>query len=167
MDDQDAIISGEAYNKKEYQILKGEMVEKISKDDFFSKIRDKLALEDKVRFDDLHSEFNIRDGVLELEKFIISNNYLGITAKGDINIIACKVDIKGLVVPGYLINRLFGIGDLPIIKYFSPLLVGEEGGGIFAGSYKLEKNPDIDNKLRFQLNKSSIFAPGAIRNFFN
>jgi hypothetical protein len=25
MDDQDAIISGEAYNKKEYQILKGEM----------------------------------------------------------------------------------------------------------------------------------------------
>ena len=167
MDDQDAIISCEAYNKKEYQILKGEMVEKISKDDFFSKIRDKLALEDKVRFDDLHSEFNIRDGVLELEKFIISNNYLGITAKGDINIIAGKVDIKGLVVPGYLINRLFGIGDLPIIKYFSPLLVGEEGGGIFAGSYKLEKNPDIDNKLRFQLNKSSIFAPGAIRNFFN
>ena len=70
-------------------------------------------------------------------------------------------------MPGYLINRLFGIGDLPIIKYISPILVGEEGGGIFAGRYKLTKNPNIDNKLRFKLNKSSIFAPGVIRNLFD
>ena len=115
----------------------------------------------------MHSKFNIKNNILEIEKFIISNNYLGVTAKGHIDINNNKIDIKGLVVPGYLINGLFGIGELPIIKYIFPILVGEEGGGIFAGRYRLEKNPDIDNKLRFKLNKSSVFAPGAIRNFFD
>lgn len=165
--DNDAIISGEAYNKKAYKILKGELVQKISEDRSFSRIKDQLILEDQIKFEKMHSKFNIKNNILEIEKFIISNNYLGVTAKGHIDINNNKIDIKGLVVPGYLINGLFGIGELPIIKYIFPILVGEEGGGIFAGRYRLEKNPDIDNKLRFKLNKSSVFAPGAIRNFFD
>jgi hypothetical protein len=54
-----------------------------------------------------------------------------------------------------------------VIKYIFPIIVGEDGGGIFAGKYQLQKNPNLDNKLRFNLNKGSIFAPGAIRNFFD
>lgn len=165
--DKYAYISGEVYNKKKYKISKGEMVKKISEDNSFSKIKDQLALEEQISFEDLRSEFIIEDYVLEIKNFILSNNYLGITARGDVGLNSGIIDIKGLVVPGYLINRLFGIGDLPIIKYISPILVGEEGGGIFAGRYKLTKNPNIDNKLRFKLNKSSIFAPGVIRNLFD
>ncbi|MDA7704920.1 DUF3971 domain-containing protein [Rickettsiales bacterium] len=164
--DDNVIIFGKSYNKKDYKIAKDDI--QIAQDSFFAKIRDQLDSEDIMIFQDLDSNFNIKNGVLEIEKFIISNNYLGVTAKGNIGIIDGKIDINGLFIPGYLINRLFGIGDLPIIKHIiSPILVGEDGGGIFAGKYQLQKIPSIDNKLRFNLNKGSIFAPGAIRNFFD
>lgn len=165
--DNDVIISGEAYNNKDFRIIKDDIFSKISQDDLFSKIKEKLDLSDQVIFEDLHSDFKIRNNILEIEKFIINNNYLGITAKGNIGILDGRINMDGLIIPGYLINRLFGIGDLPIIKYIAPILVGEDGGGIFAAKYKLQKNPNLDEKLRFILNEGSIFVPGAIRNFFD
>lgn len=163
----DIIISGEAYNKKDFVIIKDDIFSQISQDDSFSKIKEKLDLSDQIIFEDLHSDFKIRNNILEIERFVINNNYLGITAKGNIGILGDIINIDGLIIPGYLINRLFGIGDLPIIKYIAPILVGEDGGGIFAVKYKLQKNPKLDEKLRFILNKGSIFVPGAIRNFFD
>lgn len=163
----DVIISGEAYNKKDFVITKDDIFSQISQDDLFLKIKEKLDLSYQIIFEDLHSNFKIRNNILEIEKFIINNNYIGITAKGNIGILDGRINVDGLIIPSYLINRLFGIGDLPVIKYIAPILVGEDGGGVFAAKYKLQKNPKLDEKIRFILNKGSIFAPGAIRNFFN
>lgn len=161
------IVIGEIYNKSNIKILKGEMVRKISEDNFFSNIKDKLALDDKVTFDNLKSDFILAQNDLKINKFIISNNFLGLTAKGNINLFEETIDIKGLIVPGYFVNRLFGIGDLPILEYVSPIILGESGGGIFASNYQLQKESNLDTEAKLTINKASVFAPGVIRNFFN
>ena len=44
---------------------------------------------------------------------------------------------KGKIIPGYLINNLFGIGNIPILGYVvSGILIGGKNSGIFGLSYE-------------------------------
>ena len=69
-----------------------------------------------------------------------------------------------MIVPGYSLNRLFGIGDVPILgSLISPLIVGEKGGGIFAVRYNYIKLKD-QKEGKFSINPASAIVPGGIRN---
>ena len=58
--------------------------------------------------------------------------------------------------------ELFGIGRVPIL---GRMIVGEEGGGIFAIRYDYTKIGDKDGN--FSINPVSAVIPGAIRNIFD
>ncbi len=146
-----------------FTILKNEVVEKISNNDAFADLKQKIKNSDKIVFDSLKIEFDYQNSVLDINTLIASSYLLGVTTKGRINIDIGKVELKGLIVPGYALNKLFGIGRIPVI---GQIIVGEEGGGIFAIRYDYIKNPE-DKKGNFTINPASAVIPGGIRNVFD
>jgi hypothetical protein len=84
---------------------------------------------------------------------------LGYTAKGKIYTHAEVVDIEGTVVPAYALNSV--LGNIPFI---GTLLTGiEDGGGIFAATYRMT-GPLEDPEVK--VNPLSVLAPGIFRNLF-
>ena len=81
------------------------------------------------------------------------------TAAGTYNVERDLLDIRGTLVPFYVVNSL--LGNLPLIGgLFSG---GERGGGLFAASYTVRGTmsaPDIS------VNPISVLAPGVLRNLF-
>jgi hypothetical protein len=68
-----------------------------------------------------------------------------------------------MIVPGFLINNLFGIGNIPILRN---ILTGGEGGGLFGIRYTYVKNQG-DKEGTFDTNAVSSFVPSTIQNLFD
>jgi hypothetical protein len=76
------------------------------------------------------------------------------------------MEIRGMIVPGYIINSLFGLGKIPILgSVMSGLLTGGEGGGIFSVRYEYIKKAG-EKEGNFSTNKVSAFVPSSITNLF-
>lgn len=146
-----------------FTILKNEVVDRISESDAFSTLKGKIKSSEKIEFDELRIEFDYQNSVLDINTLVASSYLLGFTAKGRINTDLKTIDIKGLIVPGYALNKLFGIGRIPVL---GQIIVGEEGGGIFAVRYDYKKATE-DKKGEFYINPASAVIPGGIRNIFD
>jgi Na+/citrate or Na+/malate symporter len=71
-----------------------------------------------------------------------------------------------MIVPGYIINSLFGIGNIPVIgNVISEILTGGKGGGIIAIRYEYYKKP-FEKEGIFSTSKVSAFVPSTIQNLF-
>ena len=107
-----------------------------------------------VRFE---APFELADEVLSIGDARAVGSALGITVTGTVDRHAGEVDLLGTVIPAYTINSL--LGNIPIL---GTLLVGKEGEGVFALSYRV-RGP-IENP-RVRVNPLAALAPGFLRNF--
>lgn len=152
-------LKGSLEIKKGFSVIKSNIVDEIAKDNIFKKVKDALTKSDKINFNDLDLDFEIKDSQLAVSNLIASSTLLGFTAKGTIALSGENTILKGLVVPGYALNKLFGISHIPV---FGKIILGEKGGGLFAARYRYIKNPQNKNG-KFTLNAASAIAPGSTR----
>jgi hypothetical protein len=148
-------------------IYENEAVKRLAKNNLFSVVKDKIFSNNKTTFDSVKLEFGIANDVLNIESLVANNYKIGITAKGAYNFKNNTFDIKGMIVPGFIINNLFGIGKIPILgNVISGLLTGGEGGGVFGIRYQyVKKNPN--QEATFETNKISSFVPTTIKSLFD
>lgn len=158
-----AILEGEVDLKEKITIFETPTVKRLSKDTLFSSVKDKIFSSEKTIFDTVKLEFDFNGEILNINKLIANNYKIGITSKGAIDLKNNSYNLKGMIVPGFIINNLFGIGNLPIL---GSLLTGGEGGGVFGIRYEYVKNKN-DKEAKFSTNKVTSFVPSTIQNLFD
>ena len=100
-----------------------------------------------------------RGEILEISDARAYGPAIGFTFKGRIDRAADIAELEGTLVPAYLLNSIFG--KIPLL---GELLVGEEGGGVFAITFQLS-GPLDDPKI--SVNPLSALAPGVLRELFS
>lgn len=157
------VMEGELKINDGFTVLKNDVVEKIYNNSAFAKLKSKIASDNKIQFDNLKLDFVSDYSSVQIKTLIASSYLMGFTAKGKVDFQNNIINLKGLIIPGYAINRLFGIGKIPVL---GSIIVGEEGGGIFAIRYDYTKKKS-DLKGDFSINPASAVIPGGIRNVFD
>ena len=114
---------------------------------------------DGIAFDQLDVPFSMANGIVTVEKAHGRGSEIGITASGSIDTRADTAMLEGLIVPAYSINSFWG--DIPVL---GDLLVGEEGGGVFAFTYDIAGPLDDP---RVQVNPLAALTPGFLRGIFD
>ncbi len=160
-------LSGEVKIDNPITFYESETVKKLAKDDLFSKIQDTIFSNNKTTFDSLKLDFAVNKDALTINSLIANNYKIGITAKGVVNLKSDNYAIKGMIIPGFVINNLFGIGKIPLIGgVISGVLTGGDGGGLFGIRYEYVKKAG-DKEGVFTTNKVSSFLPTTIQNLFD
>ena len=102
--------------------------------------------------------FSLSPEALILQDARAFSSSLGLTAKGHIDRVRDSMDMEGTIVPAYIFNTL--LGRIPIFgRLFSP----EEGGGLFAVSYRM-RGPLNDPQT--SINPLAALTPGFLRGIF-
>ena len=164
--DDKKVINGELRIDSDFAILRNEVVEKISNEGDFVKFKNKIIEKDQTNLDHLKLEFELKENNFYIKTLITGNYTIGFTSKGVINLSDESIKLRGLIVPGYSLNTLFGLGGLPVIGQIISPIIGEEGGGIFAIKYEYSKDKN-QKEGDFKINPASAITPGAIRNIFD
>lgn len=165
--DNKQVLIGEITISDNITIYENQAVKKLASNTLFSTIKDRIFSNDKTIFDSVKVDFSYVDGILNIKSLIANNYKIGITAKGKIDLKNNIYDIRGMIVPGFIINNLFGIGKIPIIgNVISGLLTGGEGGGLFGIRYEYIRKKG-DAEATFETNKISSFVPTSIKSLFD
>ncbi len=112
-----------------------------------------------IGFSRLDAPFESRKDIIIVKDASVSGLSLGMTATGKINSKLETVNLKGTIVPAYMLNT--ALTRIPIIGAI--LSGGEKYGGVFAANYTMTgnpKDPDIST------NPLSVLAPGFLRQLF-
>lgn len=109
-----------------------------------------------ISFNALNGDFTYVNDVLSLSKVAANGAAVGVTANGSIDLAKSEIRLAGSIVPVYALNS--ALGAIPLL---GDILVGEEGGGIFAPTYTIEG--DLDEPS-ITVNPLSTFVPGVFRN---
>lgn len=161
------VLEGEITINNSITIYENAAVKRLAKNNLFSQVKDKIFSNDKTIFDSLKLQFDLQDNILNIKSLIANNYKIGITAKGFVDLKNHSYEIKGMIVPGFIVNNLFGVGKIPLIGgVISGLLTGGEGGGLFGIRYKYVKKPN-DKEAKFETSKISSFVPTTIKNLFD
>ncbi len=161
------ILKGKVEIDNEITIYESNTTKRLASNSLFSTVQDKIFSNNKTIFDTVKVEFNFAKNNLEIESLIANNYKIGITAKGFVNLSDGSYNIKGMIIPGFVINNLFGIGNIPLIGgVISGLLTGGEGGGLFGIKYEYKKLAGQKDPT-FETDKVSAFVPVSIRNLFD
>jgi hypothetical protein len=127
----------------------------------------KIFSNNKTTFNSVKIDFSLLNKKLELKSLIANNYKIGITAKGVFDLENNSYDIKGMIIPGFIVNNLFGIGKIPFIGgVISGILTGGEGGGLFGIKYEYKKLADQKEPV-FETSAVSAFVPVTLRNLFD
>lgn len=113
-----------------------------------------------ISFGTLDAPFVWTDPLIEFSDVKAHGTSLGITATGRLDTAAETLDVRGTLVPFYLVNA--ALGRLPLIGDL--FTGGEEGGGVFAANYTIRgalAEPSIS------VNPLSILGPGVLRHVFS
>jgi hypothetical protein len=144
---------------KDYKIIKAPTLAHLVSIMALTGIVDALKGEG-LSFNALEAPFTLHNGVLTLTDAKANGTSLGFTAAGTIYTDFNSVDLKGTVVPAYVINSVFGF--IPVFgKIFTG---GEKGGGVFAANYTMTGPLDTP---KVAVNPLSVLAPGFLRNLFD
>ncbi len=160
------LLEGKINFSDSITIYENHTVKRLASNSLFSKVRDKIFSEDKTIFDSMKMDLSLYGHVLTINSLIANNYKIGITAKGAVDLKNDTYQIKGMIVPGFMINNLFGIGKIPILGNVVGLLTGGEGGGLFGIRYEYVKQKG-DKEAKFETNKISSFVPTTIKNLFD
>ncbi|MCH7539106.1 MAG: AsmA-like C-terminal domain-containing protein [Proteobacteria bacterium] len=112
-----------------------------------------------ISFDRFEAPFTLADDVIEVADASAKGSELGLTFEGTIDLESDTADIRGTIVPAYTINSL--LGRIPLL---GDILIGEEGGGLFAATYTVTgslDDPDI------MVNPLAVLTPGFLRKVFD
>jgi len=102
--------------------------------------------------------FRLSPDALVLQDARAFSSSLGVTTKGYIDRRRDTLDLEGTIVPAYIFNTL--LGRIPLLgRLFSP----EEGGGLFAVSYRM-RGPLNDPQT--SINPLAALTPGFLRGIF-
>jgi hypothetical protein len=130
-------------------------------------MKDKIFSNNKTTFDFVKINFSFWDNFLVIDSLVANNYKIGITAKGFFDGRKNSYEFKGMIVPGFVINNLFGIGKIPIIgKVISGALTGGEGGGLFGIKYTYKKSQHQKDPI-FETDVVSSFVPTGIKSLFD
>ena len=113
-----------------------------------------------LSFVELATRFQVDHDTVTITDARATGASLGFTASGTLDTAADTVQLEGTVVPAYLINAIWG--RIPVLGKL--LTGGEEGGGVFAATYKMT-GPKDDPKMA--VNPLTALAPGFLRNLFD
>ena len=112
-----------------------------------------------ISFDRLEAPFTLADDVVEVADASTKGSELGLTFEGTIDLENDTADIRGTIVPAYTINSL--LGKIPLL---GDILIGEEGGGLFAATYTATGSLDDP---RIMVNPLAVLTPGFLRKVFD
>ncbi|TVR84232.1 MAG: hypothetical protein EA405_02135 [Rhodospirillales bacterium] len=112
-----------------------------------------------LAFSVLDVPFTYSGDLLEFTNARASGLSLGITASGRAALEAGTVDVRGTVVPLYAVNAT--LGRIPVLGNL--LTGGEQGGGVFAATYRATGSLDDPH---ISVNPLAALAPGFVRNIF-
>jgi hypothetical protein len=110
------------------------------------------------QFDVLETRVDKKGDRVDLRDGRTSGKSIGVTFSGWLDLNSEVARLRGVVVPGFVLNNL--LSNVPLL---GPLLTGGRNGGLFAISYKLE-GPFDD--LKSDINLMSAVTPGALRELF-
>jgi len=158
-----SVFEGNARLDDKITIYESATVKGLAKDTLFSQIKDKIFSSEKTIFDTVKIEFDFDGSALNIKSLIANNYKIGVTAKGTIDLKNDSYNLKGMIIPGFIINNLFGLGNIPVL---GSLLTGGEGGGVFGLRYEYVKNKN-DKEGQFSTNKVTSFVPSTIQNLFD
>lgn len=99
--------------------------------------------------------FRLTKDVLDLGDSKAVSPALGVTATGQIHLRTDRADVRGTVVPFYMLNAL--PGKIPVIGHW---FTAEPDGGLFAVGFRVSgplSDPDVS------VNPLSLLTPGALR----
>jgi hypothetical protein len=151
--------------EKELTIYNNSEIKKIAKDSIIDNIKDKIFANNKIILSSGKILLASENSILKIESLAASNYKIGLTAKGFYNLQDRSFDFKGMVVPVFVINNLFGIGKVPIIgKVIKTVVTGEEGGGLFSIRYQYKRDKNQE-EASFSTSKSS-FLPSSLSQIF-
>ena len=112
-----------------------------------------------VQFSRLILPFTLNQTVLQIGQARSFSSSLGLTAHGWIDFGRKHIDLRGTIVPAYVVNS--ALGRIPLVgRLFSP----ETGGGLLAVSYSLTGN-SADPSIG--VNPLSALTPGFLRGLFS
>jgi hypothetical protein len=161
------VLEGEIEIDNDITIFESATVKRLTKNNLFSQVRDTIFSSEKTTFNSVKLQFDIQDEIINIKSLIANNYKIGITAKGVLDVANDTYEIKGMIVPGFIINNLFGIGKIPLIGgVISGLLTGGEGGGLFGIHYEYVKKKG-QAEPTFETNKVAAFVPSTIQNLFD
>ncbi|MFO1058765.1 MAG: AsmA-like C-terminal domain-containing protein [Dongiaceae bacterium] len=110
------------------------------------------------QFDHFRAGFIKRAGMLSVAGARASGPSLGFTGDGYIDLDHSRLDMRGTIVPVYLLNNL--LGNIPVI---GNLLIGGTGQGLFAVTYRASGALE---EPALSVNPLTALAPGFLRNLF-
>ncbi len=141
-------------------------VKNLEQDSLFLKIKDQIFSNNKIIINFADADFSIENNILKIESLVANNYKIGFTANGFIDILNGSIDLSGMIIPAFVINNLFGIGNIPIIgSVINKTLITDKGGGLFGIKYSYSE--DKYGKSSFETNKISAFIPTTIKSLFN
>jgi len=154
----DSKFSGRA-RIDDFRVIKAPILAKLLNVASVTGIVDELLGGVGIGFAKLDAPFESKNDIIKVKDASVSGVSLGMTATGLVNTIFQTLNLKGTIVPAYLLNT--ALTRIPIVgKIFSG---GEKDGGVFAANYTMEgdvKEPDIST------NPLSVLAPGLLRQLF-
>ncbi len=160
------ILNGQVEINNNITFYESNTTKRLEKNNLFSSVKDKIFSNNKTIFNLVKIDFSLQKKQLKLNSFVANNYKIGITAKGNFNFADDSYDINGMIIPGFVINNLFGIGNIPLIGgVISGALTGGEGGGLFGIKYQYKKLPN-QKEPTFETNTLSSFVPVSIRSLF-
>jgi len=112
-----------------------------------------------ISFSELNLPFTYSDNVLSINEGTMYGPSIGLTAKGDYDLLSGTVNGEGTVIPAYAVNSAFGA-----IPLLGPVLTGgEEGGGVFAATYVVRGSEGANE---ITVNPLATITPGFLRQIF-
>jgi len=118
-----------------------------------------LASDQGVEFGMLSMPFVYRQSTLEIQDGHAEGSQIGITLSGRLDARRDIADLRGTIVPLYMLNSI--IGKIPLL---GDVIVGEKNSGLFAARFTVSgdlKNPN------FTVNPLSMLTPGPFRRIFD
>jgi hypothetical protein len=152
-----APISGEV-TIEDYHVINAPTLAKILSVATLTGILDSLQGEG-ISFSTFSMPFTIVEGLLTIEDAKTSGLAIGINAEGTVNLESDEARIRGTIVPAYAVNGI--IGNIPLL---GDILVGGEGEGVFAATYRVDGPID---EPTVAVNPLAALAPGFLRNLFS
>ena len=110
-----------------------------------------------VQFSRLNTTFTIGAGKIEISDGIMSGPVLGGTVEGTIDYAKANIDVKGTIIPAYLVNNF--LNKIPLLGQ----LLGGENEGLFSINYRAY-GPIAAPQVTY--NPLSVVAPGFLRKLF-
>lgn len=112
-----------------------------------------------LTFRSIRIPFSYAGETLSLERSYAKSPSLAVTAQGEVDRGAGKIDVVGAISPAYAVT-----GALDAVPVLGQILSGGEGEGIFAMTFSMSGSLD-DPDLSF--NPLSLLTPGFLRNIFS